>query len=99
MLKKIPSWLKNKYAITSLVFAVWILFFDQNNILTQAGYRSELNTLLTDSDFYKQEIETTSRMLQELSTNPKSLEKFARENYLMKKENEEVFVFVQEEED
>lgn len=93
MLSKIPHWLKNKYAFTALFFIVWVLFFDQNDIITQFGYRSELNTLEKDRDFYRKEILKTKTELEELTTNPKTLEKFAREKYFMKKNNEEIFVF------
>jgi cell division protein DivIC len=93
MLSKIPSWLKNKYAITFLFFLLWVLFFDQNDMITQYGYRSELGDLKQDKDFYTQEILKTKTELEELTTNPKTLEKFAREKYFMKKDNEEIFVF------
>lgn len=93
MLSKIPNWLKNRYAITIAVFLVFLLFFDQNNIITQYTYRSQLNKLKTEKEYFHQEIEKTTRELNELTKNPVSLEKFARENYYMKKENEEIFVF------
>jgi cell division protein DivIC len=95
MLSKIPSWLKNKYAITFLFFLLWVLFFDQNDMITQYGYRSELGDLKQDKDFYTQEILKTKTELEELTTNPKTLEKFAREKYFMKKDNEEIFVFTE----
>jgi cell division protein FtsB len=93
MLSKIPNWLKNKYAITIAIFLVFLLFFDQNNIITQYTYRSQLNKLKTEKEYFNQEIEKTTRELNELTKNPVSLEKFAREKYYMKKENEEIFVF------
>lgn len=97
MLERIPSFLKNKYAITFIVFAVWMLFFDQNNLITQVHYRSELNKQKLDKQFYKERIKETKTDLKNLTTNPSSLEKFAREKYLMKKKDEEVFVIVEEE--
>lgn len=93
MLKKIPNWVKNKYAITILVFLIFLLFFDQNNILTQYGYRDQLNKLEAEKEYFNQEITKTRKELEELTKNPATLEKFAREKYYMKKENEEVFVF------
>lgn len=98
MLNKIPYWLKNKYAITILVCLIWLFFFDQNNLLTQWEYKKELNTLLEDKKFYLEQIEKTQTELKELTTNPATLEKFAREKYLMKKSNEQVFVFEVKEE-
>ncbi|GAB4252363.1 MAG: hypothetical protein Kow0079_07070 [Vicingaceae bacterium] len=93
---KIPVWAKNKYVLTLFSFGIWVAFFDQNNLFTQYQFKNELKKLEKDRDFYKQEIEKTEYELYNLTTNPKTLEKFARENYLMKKDNEEVFVFVVE---
>lgn len=98
-IEKIPNFLKNKYAITALLFVVWLLFFDQNNLLSQLGYRMELNRLEEDKAYYQEEIKKTLEDLEELKTNPKTLEKFAREKYLMKRDNEELFVIVKEEEE
>lgn len=93
MLNKIPSWLKNKYSITFLIFLFWIAFIDQNNLITQYQYRQQLDELKTEKSYFVKEILRTKTELEELSTNPKSLEKFAREKYYMRKDNEEVFVF------
>ncbi len=82
--------------ITGFVFIVWLMFFDQNNWFTQFQYQMELNKLDSEREFYDEEIKKVTQDLKELRTNPKSLEKFAREKYLMKKSNEEVFVLVDE---
>jgi len=93
MIQKIPNWLKNKYAFSVLFFLVFVSFFDQNNIMTQYSYHSQLKTLESEKDYFNQAIEKTSKELDDLTKNPATLEKFARENYFMKKEGEEVFVF------
>lgn len=93
----IPKLLKNKFALTAFVFLIWITFFDQNNLITQIQYRMELNKLEEEREFYKEEIKVILEDLDDLERNPKTLEKFAREKYLMKKENEEIFVIVEEE--
>ena len=80
------------------IFIVWLAFFDQNNFLVQYDFKKELKALEQDKNFYLQEIKTTKLELQELTTNPVTLEKFAREKYLMKKDNEEIFVFETEKE-
>ena len=95
-INKIPRFLRNKYAITALVFIVWVMFFDQNNIISQIEYRMELSSLEDDKEFYQEEIKKTVQDLKELKTNPQTLEKFAREKYLMKKDSEELFVIVRE---
>jgi cell division protein FtsB len=98
MWSKIPNWLKNKYAVTIAIFIVWLSFFDQNNFLVQYDFKKELKTLEQDKAFYLEEIKKTRTELNELTTNPVTLEKFAREKYLMKKDNEEIFVFELEKE-
>lgn len=86
--------IKNKYFLTILALIVWLLFFDKNDVVTQQESVNKLNKLKTDQAYYIAEIEKNKMELQELKTNKKSLEKFAREKYLMKKDNEDVFVFV-----
>ena len=96
MFKKIPPYLKNKYSLTALVFIFWLTFFDQNNMLMQFQNKLELWDLQDEKEYYQVEIEKTKSDLQELTTDMNSLERFAREKYLMKRDNEEVFVFVKE---
>lgn len=93
MIKKIPNWVKNKYVITILVFVIWVTFFDQNNFFTQYDFIKELRTLEKDKAYFIEELGKTKQELNDLTTNPVTLEKFAREKYFMKKDNEEIFVF------
>ena len=93
---KLPKLFKNKYAWSLLAFAIWLTFIDQNNLITQVQYRMELSKLEDEQRFYQQEIKKIKEDLNELESNPKSLEKFAREKYFMKKENEELFVLTEE---
>jgi len=93
---RLPKFLKNRYALTALGFLIWITFFDQNNLITQIQYRMELGKLEDERVFYLQEIKKIKEDLNELKSNPKTLEKFAREKYYMKKDNEELFVLVEE---
>lgn len=86
--------LKNKYFLTIVALLVWLLFFDKNDFFTQRETLQKLSKLKHDRDYYLVEIENNKRELNELKTNKESLEKFAREKYLMKKDNEDVFVFV-----
>ncbi|MEJ6736184.1 MAG: septum formation initiator family protein [Flavobacteriales bacterium] len=96
MISKITYWLKNKYAYTLLFFIIWVCFIDQNNIMTAYTYNVELKKLETEKTYFNEAIEKTSKELFDLTENPATLEKFARENYFMKKEGEEVFVFTTE---
>lgn len=86
--------IKNKYFLTAIAILVWVLFFDKNDLFTQRDMVQKLRKLQKEKEYYASEIENNKRELNELQTNKKSLEKFAREKYLMKKDNEDVFVFV-----
>lgn len=71
-----------------------MFFFDQNDFISQIRLRNELRLLEEDKKYFIDEIETTKANLEELMTDPAKLEKYAREKYLMKKEDEELFVIV-----
>jgi len=86
----------NKYLIVSAGFVVWILFFDENNLVQHRKNLAELAQIEEQVAFYKQKIEADKRKLYELQTNDANLEKFARENFLMKKADEDIFVIVEE---
>ncbi len=89
--------LKNKYLISGIAFMAWMLFFDRNDLMSQYEYRRQLNKLEAEKEFYTIESQKTVQDLNELTTDRSKLEKFAREKYLMKKDNEDVFVIVKEE--
>ncbi|RZL19654.1 MAG: septum formation initiator family protein [Pedobacter sp.] len=88
--------LRNKYFLSVIAFVVWMLFFDKNDIIAQYEFKSQVNKLQEEKDFYVKEIETVKKDLNELNTNLNTAEKFAREKYFMKKDNEDVFVIVKE---
>jgi len=82
-----------------LAFLIWILFFDQNNWLRQLSLSKDLKEAKRQEQYYKNEITNDSLKLQELRNNDKSVEKLAREKYLMKKDDEEIFLIVREDEE
>ncbi|HEY6159701.1 MAG TPA: septum formation initiator family protein [Bacteroidia bacterium] len=86
--------IKNKYFLTTIFVAVWVVFFDKNDVFSQFDLRKKLKDLETEKQYYITEIEKNKNDLHELRTNPQNLEKFAREKYLMKKDNEDIFVIV-----
>ena len=98
MLKQTRIWqlLKNKYILTSLIFFVWLLLFDQNNLNERRKLGNEYKELIEEKQYYQDKIDEDSKRIEELKTNNENLEKFAREQYLMKKKNEDVFVIVDE---
>ena len=88
--------IKNKYFITAFSFLIWLSFFDRNDFITQYTYRSKLHELEKERDYYVTEIVKNKIEVSDLLTNPKNLERFAREKYRMKRDNEDVFVLVRE---
>ncbi len=94
MFKKILRIIINKYTITLVAFAVWMVFFDSSSVLNRMKYRDKLNSLKQEKYFYLEEIKKDSILSQKLLSDTSEIEKFARENYLMKKEKEDVFLVI-----
>ena len=92
VLTHIPSWLRNKYLIGFAVFCVVMLFLDKNDLFTQMERRKELRELQQSKKHYTTQIATERKELEALKNNPATLEKYAREKYLMKRDNEELFI-------
>lgn len=92
---KIPPWLRNRYSLTFIGFLVWMTFADRNDFITRYSYHQELKKLEADREYFAGEIEKNRAAAHELRSNPDNLEKFAREQYLMKKDNEEIFLMVE----
>ena len=88
----IPAWLKNKYSISLLVFVVWLVFFDHNDLFVQIERTGELKQLEKGKEYYTEQIQEMKKELSELDSDPASLEKAAREKYMMKKDNEDLFI-------
>lgn len=88
--------IRNKYLIAIVAFAVWMLFFDRHDVATQYGYYSQLKGLKDEKAFYSSEIERITKAIHDLNSNPQAQQRVARERYQMKKENEDVFVIVEE---
>ena len=92
LLNLIPAWLKNKYVLSISGFIIWILFFDPRDVFTQMEHRRELRELQISKAWYQREIAKESVEAEQLKTNPATIEKYARENYLMKRDNEDIFI-------
>jgi cell division protein FtsB len=87
---------RNKYFVTALIFTVWIGIFDENNLIERYRLARRIKEYEKEKQHYIEEIEQNNRKLQELKSNSENLEKFAREEYLMKKKNEVIFVVVED---
>jgi cell division protein FtsB len=73
---------------------VWIIFFDQNNLIDRVSALAKFRQMEEDKLYFQEKIKTDTRKLQELRTDRENLEKFAREQYLMKKTDEDIFIVV-----
>jgi cell division protein DivIC len=82
----------NKYLITGIAFAVWMMFFDRNDLPLQIRRIRDLNKIERNEKNMAIQIANTQKELELLKTNPETLEKYAREKYLMKKDNEDLYI-------
>jgi len=91
---KHKTWFKiltNRYAFVFLIFAVWMFFFDTNSWISHQMLNNEISEIENNIDYYKTEIEKDKKTLKTLNDSVE-IEKFARETYFMKRENEDVFI-------
>ncbi len=98
IIRKILPFLKNKYILTLLIFTVWVTFFDQNNLVDRFHQLNRQEELKEQKAYYLEKIHRDSVKLHQLKTNEENLEEFAREEYYMKRKNEDIFIIVEEEE-
>lgn len=88
----LPWYIKNIYFAIGLFFVVWMLFFDSNNAFKQIKLSRKLSNLEGQKNYFKHEIEEVDRVKEELFSTTAKKEKFAREKYFMKKDNEDIFI-------
>lgn len=96
---KIPPIFRNKYFLTITIFVIWLLLLDTNNLIERYNQMKELRKLKLDREYYIKKIEEDRRKLNELQTDNDNLEKFAREQYRMKRKDEDLFIVVTPKED
>jgi cell division protein FtsB len=90
--RKIRAGLNRYQFIIVVALIAMLFFFSDSSLLKRAQYDKQIKDLKKQIEFYRAQIDTNKTKLNELQSNKEDLEKFARENYLMKKENEEVFI-------
>lgn len=93
--KAIWPYVKNKYVLTIVGFAVWVFFFSQYSLMERVRLSRNLKALQQEKEYYIEQIKRDSTRLKELTTGTEELEKYAREQYYMKKPGEDVFVVVE----
>lgn len=82
---------KNIYVLVLTVFIVWMLFFDAHSLLFHRELNKEIEEIEYQKEHYKNEIVKDNKAIKELSTE-EGTERAARENYYMKKDNEDIFI-------
>jgi cell division protein FtsB len=93
-IEKIPPFLRNKYLLTIIIFVIWVVLLDSNNLISQHKVMKDLKKLRAEKEYYVQRIEEDKRKLHELKTDDQNLEKFAREQYRMKKPDEDLYIIL-----
>lgn len=88
---KVFRFFTNRYVLIILLFVIWMLFFDDNSYLNHRELDQEIEKLEKTNEYYKNEIKADKAIIDNLN-NPDSLEKYAREEYKMKRDNEEIFL-------
>jgi cell division protein FtsB len=97
LIRYIPSFIYNKFFLAAILFVVWMLFFDRNDLFTQMERKNELQQIEQNKDYFAQKIAEGKKFSRDMRTNADAVEKFAREKYLMKRENEDLFLIQQPE--
>ena len=83
---------RNKYLVATIIFLVWILFFDENSIVSHNRNKKRLKELTEQKETYKEQIKSDKQKLEDLNSGSENLEKFAREQYYMSKPDEDIFI-------
>ena len=96
---KIPPVLRNRYILTIIIFLLWLIFLDSNNLISRYKEMKELKKLKANKEYYIQRIESDKEKLHELKTDNHNLEKYAREQYRMKQADEDLYIILTPQED
>lgn len=96
---KIPRFLLNKYALLLVVFIVFITFFDHNNLISRWKTRSRIKGMEKEIKYYKNEIGNNKKKMSEMRTSSETLEKYAREQYFLKKDSEDIYIINEDDEE
>ncbi len=93
---RIPEFVRNRYVISAAVFLVWMIFFDSNNLISQIQLRYEIWKLNERIEYYREELAIIKQQREQLLQSTESLEKYARETYKMKRDDEDLYLIVRE---
>ncbi len=91
MKNQFTKYILNRYVLIFIVFGVWMYFFDDNSVRIHNELNKDIDKLESSIDFYKKEIATDKKIISDHQDSEK-LERYARETYHMKKENEDIYI-------
>ncbi|MDH5397947.1 MAG: septum formation initiator family protein [Cyclobacteriaceae bacterium] len=94
---KWPRIFRNFYFLTGIFFIVWMFLIDSNDWISQVRLSTKLSELEKQKEYYQENIIQIKQQYEERNNDPRLLEKYAREKYLMKKDNEDIYIIVEEE--
>ena len=94
--RAIPAPIRNKYFLVLVFFTMWMIFFDKHGLYENWGLSQKVQQMENDRDYYIEKIEEVKEDEKDLKLN---IEKYGREHYFMKKDNEDVFIFEEETEE
>jgi len=94
---RIPNWIRNRYFLVITIFALLMIFFDTNNVFQLANRKQNLKKLNKQEQQYKKELVDLEEQQKAFENDQEALEKFAREEYKMKRDDEDVFVIIERE--
>jgi cell division protein FtsB len=86
----------NRYFLSIVAFIVWMIFFDNNSLKRQKILNARIDEIKGMRTFYTTEIAKNNKEIYELETNIETIEKYAREKYMMKRDSEDVYVVTRE---
>ena len=92
LIRYIPPFIYNKYFLAAALFVVWMLFFDRNDFFTQANRKNDLKQIEESKEYFAQKITEGKKFSMDMRSNADAVERFAREKYLMKRDNEDLFL-------
>ncbi len=96
LLRQLVRIINNKYVIVSLAFIIWLSFFDTNSLINQHRLNKALEKVEKERAFYISEIQKDKEIANDLMSNEDELERYAREKFLMKRDNEDVYIIIEE---
>tara|TARA_B100001741_G_C15978514_1_gene336732 strand:- start:139 stop:450 length:312 start_codon:yes stop_codon:yes gene_type:complete len=92
--QKTPRWLKNKYFLSAIIFFIWIFFFDTYSIMVQINQKKDMNKIIQDIEYYKEEISKDQKIIDIIKTDSLTpdFEKYLREVMFLSRKNEEIII-------